>query len=76
MKPNKLGVKECEVKMSRRVDLACKLTHEICLSVQILYLFVLSVAHLVNKLIEKQRSYLKVFACHKKCSETGKLHIL
>ena len=62
--------------MSGRIDLACQLTHQICLSVQELYLLILPVAHLVDQLVEKQRCYLQVFACHEKCSETCELHVL
>jgi len=62
--------------MSGRIDLTCQLTHQVRLSIQELHLLILPVAHLIDQLVEKQRCYLQVLACHKKCSETCELHVL
>ncbi len=62
--------------MSWRIDLACQLTHQVRLSIEVLHLLILPVAHLVYQLIEKQRCYLEVLAYHKKSSETCELHVL
>lgn len=52
--------------MSGRIDLTCQLTHQVCLSIQVLHLLILPVAHLVDQLVKKQRCNFQVLAYHEK----------